>query len=364
MSKLFEPIRLRNLTIPNRVWMAPMCQYSAAHSGPDVGVPHDWHATHLATRAVGGVGLILVEATAVNPEGRISPGCLGLWNDRQQEAFRKINDSLLEHGTVPAIQLAHAGRKASTAAPFRGGKPVAPADGGWQTVGPSAVPFGDYPTPTELTTREIAGVVKDFADAARRALRAGFQAVEVHGAHGFLINSFLSPYSNKRTDAYGGSFENRIRLALEVVDAVGEVWPDDLPMFFRTSATDWLSEDTRDAREGWTGEDTVRLASRLMEHGIDLLDVSTGGIAPDARIPVGPGYQVPLAEQVRNETAMPVGAVGKITEPWQAEEILERGRADVVLLGRELLRNPYWPRYAAAKLGGEPGWPDAYGYAV
>lgn len=353
---LFDPITLRSLTIPNRVWMAPMCQYSAAVDGPMTGVPDDWHFTHLATRAVGGAGLILAEATAVSPEGRISPADLGLWNERQQEAFSRITRFLAEQGTVPGIQLAHAGRKASTDRPWLGGAPVRPADGGWQPVAPSAIPFADdHPVPAELPVEGIRRVVADFAAAAERARRAGFQVVEIHGAHGYLIGEFLSPHSNRRTDAYGGSFDNRVRLALEVADAVRAVWPEELPVFFRVSATDWLPDG-----QGWSGDDTVRLAKELLAHGVDLLDVSTGGNAKSVRIPTGPGYQVPFASQVRSGTDLPVAAVGEITDPRQAESILASGQADAVLLGRELLRDPYWPLHAARELGVRTRRPDQY----
>jgi 2,4-dienoyl-CoA reductase-like NADH-dependent reductase (Old Yellow Enzyme family) len=362
LSVLFEPLRLRGLTIPNRVWMSPMCQYSAAETGPDQGVPNDWHFVHLGTRAIGGAGLIMVEATAVTPEGRISPYDLGLWNERQQEAFARITRFLREHGAVPAIQLAHAGRKASTDRPWLGGRPVGPEHHGWRPVAPSPVPFADgHPVPAELSVEQIKGLVEAFAAAARRALAAGFQVVEIHGAHGYLINEFLSPHSNHRTDAYGGSFENRIRFALEVADAVRAVWPDDLPVFFRVSATDWLAEN---GRAGWTVDDTVRLAKELLAHGVDLLDVSSGGITGGVTIPAGPGYQVPFAARVKAETDLAVSAVGLITEPRQAEEIVASGKADAVMLGRELLRNPYWPRYAARELGAEPGWPNQYHRAV
>ncbi|GGL05716.1 oxidoreductase [Sphaerisporangium melleum] len=365
MSALFEPLTLRNLTIPNRVWMTPMCQYSAAADGPEQGVPHDWHVVHQGARAVGGTGLIITEATAVTPEGRISPYDLGLWNDRQQQAFTRITSFLREHGAVPGVQLAHAGRKASTDRPWTGGKPVAPQDGGWQTVAPSAVPFADgHPTPTELSTGQIAEIVAAFAASARRALAAGFQVAEVHGAHGYLIHQFLSPHSNHRTDAYGGSAANRMRLALEVVDAVREVWPDELPVLFRVSATDWLAEDAEDPRTGWTADDTVLLAKELLAHGVDLLDVSTGGNVSHARIPLRPGYQVPFAARVKAETDLPVSAVGLITEPAQAEEIIASGQADAVMLGRELLRDPYWPNRAARELGAQPRWPHQYHRAV
>ncbi|MDF6022639.1 NADH:flavin oxidoreductase/NADH oxidase [Streptomyces sp. JH34] len=366
MSALFEPYALRSLTIPNRVWMAPMCQYSAQASGPDAGTANDWHFAHYASRAAGGTGLVLVEATAVSPEGRISAADLGIWNDRQVDAFRRITAFLDGQGTVPGIQLAHAGRKASTGRPWQGGGPV-PADApeGWQPVGPSPVAYDEgHTVPAELSTEDIQQVVRQFADAARRALDAGFRVAEIHGAHGYLIGEFLSPHSNHRTDAYGGSFENRTRFALEVVDAVRAVWPEELPLFFRVSATDWLTENVDDPREGWTADDTVRFARELLAHGVDLLDVSTGGLAPKARIPVEPGYQVPFAERVRKETGLPVGAVGLITDPVQAEKILADGSADAVLLGRELLRDPYFARNAARALGGEVRAPEAYGYAV
>ncbi|BCL18846.1 NADH:flavin oxidoreductase/NADH oxidase [Streptomyces tuirus] len=359
MSALFEPYTLRELTIPNRVWMPPMCQYSAAPEGPESGAPTDWHFAHYAARATGGTGLIIVEATAISAQGRISPYDLGIWNDTQVEAFRRITRFLAAQGTVPAIQLAHAGRKASTERPWKGGAPVGPDAHGWDSVAPSPLAFDDsHPAPAELTVDQIQDVVRQFAAAARRALAAGFEVAEIHGAHGYLINEFLSPHSNHRTDAYGGSYENRIRFALEVVDAVREVWPDDKPLFFRVSATDWLEDG------GWTADDTVRFAADLRAHGIDLLDVSTGGNASGVRIPTGPGYQVPFAARVKNETGLPVAAVGLITDVEQAEKILANGEADAVLLGRELLRNPSWARHAARELGGEVRVPDQYHRSV
>ncbi|MFL6052052.1 MAG: NADH:flavin oxidoreductase/NADH oxidase [Actinoallomurus sp.] len=366
MSALFEPLTLRELTFPNRAWMAPMCQYSAPDDGPDTGVAGDWHLANQAARAVGGAGLIITEATAVNPEGRISPADLGLWNDRQQSGLARIVAFLREHGSVPGIQLAHAGRKASTERPWRGGKAIAPDEPhGWRPVAPSPLPFNDGdPVPTELTREQIGRIVEDFAASARRALEAGFQVAEIHGAHGYLIHEFVSPYSNRRTDEYGGSFENRIRFALEVVDAVRAVWPDELPVFYRVSATDWLTENPEDDREGWTVPDSVRLAKELLARGVDLIDVSSGGIAPRARITTGPGYQVPFAAQIKAETDVPVAAVGEITDPRQAEEIIASGQADAVLLARELLRDPFWPNRAARELGAEPTWPDQYHRAV
>ncbi|GAA3291865.1 NADH:flavin oxidoreductase/NADH oxidase [Streptomyces cinereospinus] len=359
VSALFEPRTLREVTIPNRVWMAPMCQYSAAPEGPEAGVPTDWHFAHYAARAAGGTGLIVVEATGVSPQGRISPQDLGLWNDTQAEAFRRITRFLTAQGTVPAIQLAHAGRKASTGQPWKGGAPVGPEAHGWQPVAPSAVAFDErHPVPDELTVAQIAEITDQFAQAARRALAAGFDVVEVHGAHGYLINEFLSPHSNHRTDAYGGSYENRTRFALEVVDAVREVWPDDKPLFFRVSATEWLEDG------GWSADDTVRLARDLQAHGVDLLDVSSGGNASGVRIPAEPGYQVPFAARVKAETSLPVAAVGLITEAGQAEKIITNGEADAVLLGRELLRSPSWARRAARELGGEVRVPEQYHRSV
>ncbi|MFG2336337.1 NADH:flavin oxidoreductase/NADH oxidase [Streptomyces yangpuensis] len=354
-AALFEPYTLRSVTVPNRVWMAAMCQYSAEAFGPNAGVAGDWHFAHYAARATGGTGLIIQEATAVSPEGRISPYDLGIWNDTQVEALRRITGFLKARGTVPGIQIAHAGRKASTDRTWTGGAPVGPDAHGWRPVAPSAVPFAEgHPVPHELTVDEIAGITDQFAAAAGRALAAGYEVVEIHGAHGYLIGEFLSPHSNRRTDAYGGSFENRTRFALEVVDAVRAVWPEELPLLFRISATDWLEQ------EGWTADETVRLARLLQEHGVDLLDVSTGGLAPGVTIPVGPGYQVPFAARVKAETTLPVAAVGLITEPEQAEKILANGEADAVLLGRELLRDPFWARRAAERLGASIRTPEQY----
>ncbi|MEU4998586.1 NADH:flavin oxidoreductase/NADH oxidase [Streptomyces sp. NPDC021622] len=359
MSALFEPYTLRSLTIPNRVWMAPMCQYSAEVFGPNAGVANDWHFAHYAARATGGTGLVILEASAVSPEGRISPADLGIWNDTQVTALRRITDFVKSQGSRVGIQIAHAGRKASTDRPWKGGAPIAPAaEDGWQPLAPSPLPFDERHTvPTELTATQIQEVVDQFAAAAQRALDAGFDVVEVHGAHGYLIGEFLSPHSNERTDEYGGSFEGRTRFALEVVDAVRKVWPEDRPLFFRISATDWLEQN------GWTPDDTVRFARLLKDHGVDLLDVSTGGNATGVRMPIGPGYQVPFAARVKAETELPVAAVGLITEPEQAEKILANGEADAVLLGRELLRDPYWARRAARELGGTVQTPDQYGRA-
>jgi 2,4-dienoyl-CoA reductase-like NADH-dependent reductase (Old Yellow Enzyme family) len=359
VSILFEPITFRDVTVRNRVWMAPMCQYSAAATGPDAGAATSWHATHLHSRAVGGAGAVIVESTAVNPEGRISPNDLGLWNDRQLEAFAPITAQLAAAGATPAVQLGHAGRKASTYPPFVPERASVPAErGGWPTLAPSDVAFADYAVPAAMTQPDIDKVVADFARAARRALDAGFEMVELHGAHGYLLHQFLSPASNRRTDAYGGSFENRTRLPLAVVDAVREVWPERLPLLVRLSATDWLPEG-----EGWDADQTVELSRLLTSHGVDLVDVSTGGLAPGVSIPVGPGYQVPFSARVRREAGMASGAVGMITEPKQAQDILATGEADVVLLARALLRDPYWPLHAAQQLEVEPAstpWPPQY----
>jgi 2,4-dienoyl-CoA reductase-like NADH-dependent reductase (Old Yellow Enzyme family) len=361
---LFEPYRLRSVTFRNRVWMAPMCQYSADAEGPDVGAPNDWHFSHLAARATGGTGLVLSEATAVSPAGRISRHDLGIWNDRQADAFGPITRFISEQGAVPGIQLAHAGRKASTQPPWDGGAPVLPDHGGWRPVGPSPIPYDErHPTPHELSTSEIAGIVEEFREATRRSLRAGFQVVEIHGAHGYLLHEFLSPHSNHRTDAYGGSWANRTRLAREVTEAVRGEWPDELPVLFRVSATDWLVEND-DPRPGWTVEQTIALAAGLRRLGVDLIDVSSGANAAGVTIPADPGYQVPFARRIKDEAGVATGAVGLITEPAQAEKVLVSGDADVVLLGRELLRDPYWALHAARDLGVNVVPPVQYGRAL
>ncbi|KIQ20375.1 oxidoreductase [Rhodococcus sp. Leaf7] len=363
MSVLFEPLTLRGVTVPNRVWMSPMCQYSADAEGPNTGAVNDWHRTHLESRAVGGVGMVMTEAAAVSPEGRITPWDLGIWNDTQADALAEVVASITRYGSVPAIQLAHAGRKASTEAPWRGGKPLA-ADHAlaWETVGPSAVEFGHYPAPREMTIADIDRVVDDFRSAAIRADRAGFEVAEVHAAHGYLAHQFLSAASNLRTDEYGGSFDNRIRFLLRLVDAVREVWPAEKAVFVRVSATDWTGEERGVDSEAWTPDQTVMLADRLTDHGVDLVDVSTGGNVAKASIPVEPGYQVPFARRIQNETTMPAAAVGLITEPKQAEDIVSTGEAVAVFLARELLRDPYWARRAARELGAEiaPGTPPQY----
>ncbi|WP_201265141.1 NADH:flavin oxidoreductase/NADH oxidase [Rhodococcus sp. P1Y] len=365
MSALFEPLTLRDITFPNRVWLAPMCQYSADTEGDDVGAPNDWHLSHLVSRAIGGAGLIITEASAVSPEGRITPADLGIWNDTQESKFADLVARIEAYGSVPGIQLAHAGRKASTTAPWAGGVSI-PADEplGWETIGPSAVAFGDYATPREATVDDIAKIVSDFVDAARRSLRAGFKVIEIHAAHGYLVHQFLSPASNLRTDEYGGDFAGRTKLLIDIVDAVREVWPAELPLFVRLSATDWLDDVQGLDAPSWTADQTVALASLLEDHGVDLIDVSTGGNAR-AKIPVGPGYQVPFAKRVSNETSVPAAAVGLITDPKQAEDIVASGEAVAVLLARELLRDPYWPRRAARELGAkiDPAVPPQYARA-
>jgi 2,4-dienoyl-CoA reductase-like NADH-dependent reductase (Old Yellow Enzyme family) len=347
---LFSPLTMRGVTFRNRVGMSPMCQYSSTD-----GFAGDWHVMHLGSRAVGGVGLVITEATAVTADGRISPADLGIWKDEHVDGLARCVRVVAEHGAVPGIQLAHAGRKASTAPPWDGGRHVGPETGGWSPVwGPSAIPFGSRsPVPRALDADGIRGVVQAFADGARRALQAGFRVAEVHAAHGYLLHEFLSPLSNERTDAYGGSFENRIRLTCEVVDAVRAVWPDALPLWVRISATDW-------AEGGWDLEQSVELARVLADRGVDLVDCSTGGLVPGVSIPVEPGYQTRFAAEVRRLGGIATAAVGLITAPAQADDIIRRGDADVVLLARELLRDPYWALRAGRVLGQPAPWPVQY----
>jgi 2,4-dienoyl-CoA reductase-like NADH-dependent reductase (Old Yellow Enzyme family) len=340
MPHLFDAFRLRGVTFRNRIGIAPMCQYSY-----DDGVSNDWQVIHLGSRAVGGAGLVFAEATAVEARGRISPQDLGIWTDEHIEPLARVVRAIEEHGAVSGIQIAHAGRKASTARPWDGGKPVSDEAGGWPIVGPSELPFADgYRTPQALTVAEIQAMQTSFVDAAKRALEAGFRVLELHGAHGYLIHSFLSPISNQRDDSYGGSFDNRIRFLIETTRHVRAVWPDELPLFVRLSATDWVDG-------GWTLEESIELSSRLAGEGVDLIDTSSGGNSPRQQVPVGASYQVPLAEAIRRGANLPTAAVGLITEPMQADEIVRNGRADLVLLGRESLRNPYWPLDAARALG-------------
>jgi 2,4-dienoyl-CoA reductase-like NADH-dependent reductase (Old Yellow Enzyme family) len=319
------------------------------------GFANDWHLVHLGSRAVGGAGLVFTEATAITPEGRITPNDLGIWKDEHISFLKRITAFIQEHGAVAGIQLAHAGRKASTQRPWEGGQPL-PADhpDAWKTVGPSALPFSETsPTPKELTTDDIKTIVHKFQGAATRALKAGFKVVEIHAAHGYLLHEFLSPISNKRTDQYGGNFENRIRIVVEITEAIRQVWPQELPLFMRISATDWTEG-------GWNADDSVALAKELIPHGIDLIDCSTGGNIAQAQIPVGPGYQVPFAEKVKKEAGIKTAAVGIIVEADQANAIITEGRADMVFMAREFLRDPYFPLYAAKQLDEDIAWPLQY----
>lgn len=350
MSLLFSPLTLRGVTFKNRLVVSPMCQYSSVD-----GFANDWHLVHLGSRAVGGAGLLISEATAVSPEGRITPDDLGIWSDDHIPGLKRITHFLTTNGAVPGIQLAHAGRKASHQRPWEGSAAIAPDQHkGWQTVAPSALPFSDSDSaPTALTDQGIQQVRADFRAAAARALQAGFVVAEIHAAHGYLLHEFLSPLSNHRADAYGGSFENRVRLLREIVEDVRAVWPEDYPLFVRISATDWTEG-------GWNGDDSVALATLLKQQGVDLIDCSTGGNVPNASIPSGPGYQVPFAERIKREADIPTGAVGLIVSAEQAEAILTEGQADLVLLAREALRDPYFPLHAAHELGDDVSWPVQY----
>jgi len=348
MSKLFSAIAIKNITLRNRIVMSPMCQYSAID-----GFTSDWHLVHLGARAAGGAGLIITEATAVLPEGRITPGDIGLWKDEHIPGLSRIGSFLHARGAVAGIQLAHAGRKASCAVPWEGGKQLEKRQGGWQTVAPSGIPFNTGERAPEPLNKEGLGRVVDaFKSAALRAFTAGFDVIEIHSAHGYLLQEFLSPLSNRRSDACGGPFENRIRLLLEVIRAVQSVWPAENPLFVRISSTDWTEG-------GWTIEESVKLASILIELGVDLIDCSSGGNVPDAKIPFGPGYQVPFSEAIR-QTGILTGAVGTITTATQAESILTEGKADLIFMGRELLRNPYFPLSAAREMGEDVTWPVQY----
>ena len=349
MSALFTPFSLRSLTLPNRIGIPPMCQYSATD-----GRAGDWHLQHYASRAVGGAGLVIVEASAVLPEGRISPGDLGIWDEAQVAPLARIAAAIADQGAVPAIQLAHAGRKASVGRGWEAQRTLTAAEGGWTAVAPSALPFDTgWHTPVALDAAGIRQLVADFRTAASHALAAGFRLIELHAAHGYLLHQFLSPLSNRRDDDYGGDFENRMRLLREVIAAVREVWPAELPLWLRISATDW-------ADGGWDIEQSVRLAHEVKPLGVDLIDISSGGLLPHVKIPVAPGYQVPFAARIRREAGIATGAVGLITESQQAAEIVERGEADVVLIARESLRDPYFPRRAAQELGASLPAPAQY----
>ena len=347
---LFDPFTQRSLTLRNRLVVSPMCEYSATD-----GVPNDWHLVHLGSRAVGGAALVIAEATAVSAQGRISPQDTGLWNDAQLQAWQPITRFIRTQGAMAGMQLAHAGRKASTLRPWDGHGPLPPGQGDWQTVAPSALPFdAGWPAPQALDEAGIRKVIADFRAAAERAVAAGFQLVEIHAAHGYLLHQFLSPLSNRRNDRYGGSFENRTRLVREVIAAVREVWPAELPLWLRVSATDWADEG------GWDLEQSVELARQVKPLGVDLIDVSSGGSLPHAKIPLAPGYQVPFAARIRREADMATGAVGLITGAEQAAQIVANGDADVVLIARESLRDPYFPRRAAAELGASIEAPAQY----
>ncbi len=350
MPDLFDPVTLRGVTLRNRIGVSPMCQYSS-----EDGFASDWHLVHLGSRAVGGAGLVFAEATAVTPDGRISPFDLGLWSDAHIAMLARVTSFVDAHGAVPGIQLAHAGRKASTPVPWAGEGPVGAADGGWTPIwAPSPVPFTDgWQVPRALSLEGIATIVDAFRAAAGRAFDAGFRVVEIHAAHGYLLHEFLSPLSNRRTDLYGGSFENRTRIVCEVVEAVRREWPERYPLFLRVSATDWIEG-------GWDIEQTIGLARLVRRLGVDVVDCSSGGLIRGAQIPLGPGYQVPFAARVRREAEIATAAVGLITEPAQADAIVVEGQADLVLMARQLLREPYFALHAAKALGEEGPWPRQY----
>jgi len=349
MAKLFEPLKLRSLELKNRIGVSPMCQYSS-----EDGFANDWHLVHLGARAVGGAALVITEATAVSPEGRITPHDLGIWKEEHLEKLHQITSFIKNHGAIAGIQLAHAGRKASHHRPWDGGAALTAAEGAWPTLAPAALPFKDAePAPLALDKQGIIDLTMDFKQAAARALKAGYQLLEIHAAHGYLLHEFLSPLSNNRTDEYGGSFENRIRILLEVTDGIRSVWPDELPLFVRLSASDWKEG-------GWTVEDSVALSRKLTEHGVDLVDCSSGGNVPGVRFPVGALYQTPFAEKIRREAGIKTAAVGLITTPRECEHIVASGKADLVLLARQSLRDPHFPLHAARELGVDLPWPVQY----
>lgn len=350
MTHLFEPIKIREVTFRNRIAVSPMCQYSSTN-----GYANEWHLIHLTSRAVGGAGLVITEAAAIEPKGRISPQDLGIWSDKHIEYLAKIVQSIDKYGAVAGIQLAHAGRKASTAKPSRGGKPVDESQEGWRPViSSSAIPFSsEHQTPEALTIEGIQQIINAFVEAARRSAQAGFKVIEIHAAHGYLIHQFLSPLVNQREDEYGGSFENRIRLLVEIVERVRRILSDKYLLWVRISATDWVEN-------GWDIEQSIALSQKLKSLGVDVIDTSSGGIIPGVNIPLKPGYQTDFAERIRRKAGIATGAVGLITSPEQADEIIRTGKADIVLLGRELLRNPYWAHLAAKQLGHEKLWPLQY----
>lgn len=349
MALLFEPIKIRNVELKNRIVVSPMCQYSS-----EDGFANDWHLVHLGSRAAGGAGLVFTEATAVSPEGRITPSDLGIWKDEHIVFLNQITTFIEAHGAVPSIQLAHAGRKASHHLPWKGSAVLTSEEGGWQTLAPSAVPYKESePLPKEITKDDIQKVINDFRDAVKRSMKAGFKIIEIHAAHGYLLNEFMSPLSNVRTDEYGGSFENRIRLLLEIVEATRKVWTKEHPLFVRISATDWVEG-------GWTENDSVALAKILKNKEVDLIDCSSGGNSPAQKIPVEPLYQVPFAEKIKKETGMLTGAVGIITTAQEAEQILINQQADLIIMARQFLRDPYFPLHAARELNVDVPWPEQY----
>lgn len=349
MALLFEPLSIRGIELKNRLVVSPMCQYSS-----EDGFANDWHLVHLGSHAVGGAGLVFTEATAVSSAGRISPGDLGIWKDQHIGQLKRIISFIESQGSVPGIQLAHAGRKASHHVPWKGGKALTILEGAWQTVAPSAIPFKqDEPAPLAMSKEDIKQLINNFRLAAVRAAKAGFKIIEIHGAHGYLLNEFMSPLSNQRTDEYGGCFENRIRLVLEVIRAIREVWDNSLPLFIRISAVDWVEG-------GWTDEDSVQLAMTIKDKGVDLIDCSSGGISPLQKIPLAPQYQVPFAEKIKKQSGMLTGAVGLITDANGAEQILSNGQADLIFMARQLLRDPYFPLHAAKQLEIDMPWPVQY----
>jgi 2,4-dienoyl-CoA reductase-like NADH-dependent reductase (Old Yellow Enzyme family) len=347
--KLFSPFQLKQKKFKNRIFVSPMCQYSS-----EDGMPTDWHLVHLGSRAVGGAALVMVEATAVSRVGRISPWDSGMWSDKHAGAFQRITAFVKAQGSIPGIQLAHAGRKASIDVPWRGDAPLSPDKGGWQPMAPSPIPFQERsPVPAEMTREDVEEVASQFRAAAQRSVQAGFEVLELHMAHGYLLHEFLSPLSNRRKDDLGGPLENRERFPLKVAEKVREVWPESLPLFVRISCTDWVER-------GWDLDQSIDFCQRLRNLGVDLIDCSSGGLVPDAVIPAGPGYQTPFAAAIRREVGIPTGAVGYITEPVQAEQILATDQADAIIMAREMLRHPYWPLHAAKELNVDIPWPDQY----
>jgi 2,4-dienoyl-CoA reductase-like NADH-dependent reductase (Old Yellow Enzyme family) len=349
LNKLFSALKIRGVELKNRIAVSPMCQYSSEN-----GIPNEWHLVHLGSRAVGGAALVIQEATAVSAEGRISPDDAGIWNDLQMEAYKRITSFISSQSCIPGIQLAHAGRKGSTYSPWKGLGEVGVEKGGWQTISPSPIHFTEkYPNPKEMDSKDIEKVMNDFCRAAERSIGAGFKLIELHMAHGYLVHEFLSPLSNIRTDKYGGSLENRCRFAVEIANKVRDVIPEEFPLLSRISASDWIEG-------GWNIEDSVYLSKRLKDAGVDLIDCSSGGNAPKASIPAGPGYQIQFSEKIKNEVGILTGGIGFITSPEQADQIIRTSQADIVLLAREILRNPYWPLHAAKVLKADIDWPKQY----